>query len=110
MPDFVEMIQRVDVITDYIQSIHIKIEGKTFYKAVRGQEGRLTESNKLSEAQWVLLIGQYIEAPLVTFALCLDSLHCLTDLTLRFTDCRGGEISLQSTPFVYQLTSQPLRQ
>lgn len=93
------MIQREDILGDYIQSIHVKIEGKQFYKVVRGQESRMSEGTKLSDAQWCLLIGQYIDSPLMTFALCLDSLVQLRDLTLRFTDCKGGEVSLQSIFF-----------
>lgn len=88
------MIQREDVLADYIHSIHVKIEGKQFYKVVRGQEGK--SEMKLSDAQLCLLIGQYIDAPLLTFALCLDSLVSIRDLTLRFTNCKGGEVSLQS--------------
>jgi len=94
VPEFVEMIQREDVLGDYIQSIHVKIEGKQFYKVVRSQEAR--GDIKLSDAQLCLLIAQYIDAPLMTFALCLDSLVSIKDMTLRFSDCKGGEVSLQS--------------
>ena len=55
-------------------------------------------SQKYSLAQVLLLIEQYIDNPLAAFALCLDSLLCLRDLTLRFTECKGGEVSLQSIP------------
>jgi len=95
-PEFVDMIQREDILGDYIRSIHVKIEGKQFYKVVRAQESRMSEGTKLSDAQWCLLISQYIDSPLMTLALCLDSLVQLRDLTLRFTDCKGGEVSLQS--------------
>jgi hypothetical protein len=77
----------------------VKITGKTFYKFAKGSKGEDTSGSvKLSNAQMCLLIGQYIDTPLATFALCLDSLVCLKDLTLRFTDCKGGEVSLQSNP------------
>jgi hypothetical protein len=97
LPDFVENIQRYEGLACYVQSIHIRIIGKTFYKVVRGHEARNGQyGQKLSGAQLWLLVGQYIDAPLSTFALCLDWLGCLADLTLRFTDCKGGEVSLQS--------------
>jgi hypothetical protein len=103
MPEFVEMIQREDVLADYIQSIHVKIEGKHFYKVVRGQEGK--SEMKLSDAQLCLLIGQYVDAPLMTFSLCLDSLVSIKDLTLRFTECKGGEVSLQSSTHLRDITN-----
>jgi hypothetical protein len=100
LPDFVENIQQYDGLARYVQSVHIRIIGKSFYKVVRSHEARNGQpGQKLSGAQLWLLVGQYIDSPLTTFALCLDWLVCLTDLTLRFTDCKGGEVSLQSMPW-----------
>ena len=104
VPDFVENVQKLhESLGRYINSVHVKISGKQFYKAVKGDHLRYRRKDdggstvKLSNAQMCLLIGQYIDTPLATFALCLDLLFCLKDLTLRFTDCMGGEVSLQST-------------
>jgi hypothetical protein len=102
IPEFVENVQRFEKFRRYINGIHVRIQGKAFYKVVKG-EGRKggEEAPKLSSAQLCLLIGQYIDTPLATFALCLDSLSCLKDLTIRFTDCKGSEVSLQSNATFY---------
>jgi hypothetical protein len=98
IPDFVENVQRYDPLARYIQSIHVRIVGKAFYKAVSPKRvpGGGEDQGRLSPAQLQLLVTQYIDTPLMTFAICLDSLVCIKDLTLRFTDCKGGEVSLQS--------------
>ena len=98
IPEFTENIQRYDSLPCYIRSVHIKIRGNTFYKTINHQGSRRggEETHKFTAAQLWLLVGQYIEYPLATFALCLDSLICVRDLTLRFTECKGGEVSLQS--------------
>src|SRR5271156_3246334 len=41
MPNFVENIQRFERLAVYIQSVHIRISGKTFYKTVRRREDRV---------------------------------------------------------------------
>ena len=95
LPDFVENVQRYEALQRYIVSIHIRIIGQAVYKVVKGGE-RNEGDKRVSEAQLVLLLGQYIDSPLASFALCLDSLICIRDFTLRFTECKGGEVSLQS--------------
>jgi hypothetical protein len=94
MSDFIEHVQRYELGV-YVRRIHISIVGKNFYKVIKSHGD---EPPRLSSAQLCMLISQYLDAPLATFALCLDSLACLKDLTLSFSDCRGGEISLQSIP------------
>jgi hypothetical protein len=96
MPEFVENIQRYDGLGVCVQRIHIRIVGKHFYKTVKGKGQMEDQEVAISGPQMLLLILQYLDSPLATFALCLGSLACLKDLTLRFTDCRGGEVSLQS--------------
>jgi hypothetical protein len=103
LPDFVENVQRYEQLQRYIVSIHVRIVGQAVYKVVKGGGGVVGErkdgaggEGRVSEAQLMLLLGQYIDFPLASFALCLDSLVCIRDLTLRFTECKGGEVSLQS--------------
>ena len=88
----------IHALTRYIQSIHIRIVGQSFYKIITTRKGNngTEELARLSTAQLTLLIAQYIDSPLITFAICLDSLVCIKDLTLRFSECKGGEVSLQS--------------
>jgi hypothetical protein len=100
LPDFVENMQRYSGLNCYVQSIHVKIVGKSLYKVIRShearEEARTGVPSRVSPAQQYLLVSQYIDAPLSTFALCLDMLNCVKDLTLRFTECKGGEVTLQS--------------
>ena len=99
LPDFVENVQRYDALQRYIVSIHVRVVGQSVYKVVKSGgewKGDGVEVGRRSEAQIVLLLGQYVDSPLASFALCLDSLVCIRDLTLRFTECKGGEVSLQS--------------
>jgi len=96
IPDFIENVQRYEGLARCISGVHIKISGKNFYQFLKRNEEQL--ASRYSNAQVCLLIGQYIDTPLVTFALCLDTLACVKDLTLRFSDCKGGEVSLQSIP------------
>ena len=100
IPDFVESVQRYDGLGRCISGIHIKVSGKSFYKVIKGgaEDSGGGGGSRFSNAQLCLLIGQYIDTPLATFALCLDTLACVRDLTLRFTDCKGSEVSLQSIP------------
>ena len=96
-----ENVQRYEQLQRYIVSIHVRIVGQAVYKVVKGgSAGERKEGSgegRVSEAQLILLLGQYIDSPLASFALCLDSLVCIRDLTIRFTECKGGEVSLQST-------------
>jgi len=99
IPDFVESVQRYDGLGRCISGVHVKISGKSFYKVIKGgTEDGVGGASRYSNAQLCLLIGQYIDIPLATFALCLGTLACVKDLTLRFTDCKGSEVSLQSNP------------
>jgi hypothetical protein len=102
IPDFVESVQRYDGLGRCISSVHVKISGKSFYKVIKGGS---EDGAGYSNAQLCLLIGQYIDTPLATFALCLDTLACVKDLTLRFTDCKGNEVSLQSISTVRECLS-----
>lgn len=114
IPNFVENIQRFERLTVYIQSVHIRISGKTFYKTIRRGDERVgfvagsEEGARLSVAQLLLWVGQYLESPLATFAIVLDSLVCLKDLTLRFVECKGGEVSLQSAYLLVALDAERL--
>jgi hypothetical protein len=99
LTEFIENIQRNPGLNCYVQSVHIKIVGQSLYSMIRSQEARQEArtgiASRISPAQKHLLVGQYIDAPLSTFALCLDMLACVKDLTLRFTECKGGEVTLQ---------------
>lgn len=98
IPEFTENIQRYEILACYIQSIHVKLDGTSFYKAVRSQDPgrRGDDAQKVTPAQLYMWAGQFLDSPLATFALCIDSLVCIRDLTLRFTEFRGTEVSLQS--------------
>ena len=112
LPDFVDNVQRYDALQRYIVSIHVRVVGQSVYKVLKSGGGEFKgdgmEVGRISEAQMVLLLGQYVDSPLASFALCLDSLVCIRDLTLRFTECKGGEVSLQSIYFPLPLLSVTL--
>jgi len=98
IPDFVENVQRYDV-ARFVQRVDVRVQGSAFYRAIQGRGGEGPGGKIISNAQMKIFVLQYVDLPLMTFGLVLDSLPCLRDLTLRFSDCKGDEVSMQCKPF-----------
>ena len=98
IPDFVENVQRSDV-ARFVQRVDVRVQGSAFYRAIQGRGGEGPGGKIISSAQMKIYVLQYVDLPLMTFGLVLDSLPCLRDLTLRFSDCKGDEVSMQCKSF-----------
>jgi len=96
IPDFVENVQRYDV-ARFVQRVDVRVQGSAFYRAIQGRGGEGPGGKVISNAQMKFLVLQYVDLPLMTFGLVLDSLPCIKELTLRFSDCKGDEVSMQCT-------------
>jgi hypothetical protein len=86
VPDFVEAVQRYDV-GRFVKRVDVRVQGKELHRAFG--------TKKLSSAQMALLVLQYVDLPVGLFGLVFGGLECVKDLTLRFSDCRGDEVSMQ---------------